>query len=61
MLGHGDYCIDLLTAKKLGLVVEGELLKNCGRQYYFRRAQPLLPVCYVLLTGIIFAAYFVDL
>lgn len=31
MPGHGDYCIDLLTAKKLGLVVEEELLKNCGR------------------------------
>jgi hypothetical protein len=31
MLGHGEYCIDLLTAKKLGLAVETELLKNCGK------------------------------
>jgi tetratricopeptide (TPR) repeat protein len=31
MLGHSDYCIDFLTAKELGLTVEPELLKNCGK------------------------------
>jgi len=31
MLIYGDYCIDLLTAKELGLTVEAELLRNCGK------------------------------
>lgn len=31
MLGHEDYCYDLLAAKKYGILVEDELLKNCGK------------------------------
>lgn len=31
MLIYGDYCLDLLTAKELGLTVEEELLRNCGK------------------------------
>ena len=31
MLMYGDYCLDLLTAKALGLTVEAELLKDCGK------------------------------
>ncbi|KAB2858736.1 MAG: tetratricopeptide repeat protein [Flavobacteriales bacterium] len=31
MLTYGDYCLDLLTAKELGLTVEDELLRNCGK------------------------------
>lgn len=31
MLSHTDYCLDLFTAKELGLTVEDELIKNCGR------------------------------
>jgi tetratricopeptide (TPR) repeat protein len=30
MLSHGDFCLDFLTAKEFGLIVEQELLKNCG-------------------------------
>lgn len=29
MLTYSDYCIDLLTAKELGLTVEEDLLRNC--------------------------------
>ena len=31
MLTYGDYCFDLLTAKELGLTVEEELTRNCGK------------------------------
>lgn len=31
MLTYGDYCLDLLTAKELGLTVEDELIRNCGK------------------------------
>lgn len=31
LLGHEDYCYDSLMAKKLGLTVEEELLKNCTK------------------------------
>jgi len=31
MLMHGDYCMDLLTAREFGLIVEAELLQNCDK------------------------------
>lgn len=31
MLTYGDYCLDLLTAKELGLAVEEEIIRNCGK------------------------------
>ena len=31
MLIYSDYCLDLLTAQDLGLTVEAELMRNCGK------------------------------
>lgn len=31
MLTYGDYCLDLFTAKELGLTVEEEIIRNCGK------------------------------
>jgi len=31
MLTYSDYCLDLLTAKELGLTLEEELIRNCGK------------------------------